>query len=66
MSVLVTFLWYYKYSIQKFKSNFLLPTFNQSHLKHIGGVIVSMLVSSAVDQDLEIRCDQTKGYKNGI
>jgi hypothetical protein len=33
---------------------------------HIGGVIVSVLVSSAVDRGFEPRSDQTKDYKIGI
>ena len=32
----------------------------------IGGVMVSMLVSSAVDHELETRSGQTKDYKIGI
>ena len=33
---------------------------------HIVGVMVSMLVSSAVDHGFEPRSGQTKNYKNGI
>jgi len=32
----------------------------------VGGVIVSVLVSSAVDCGFELRSDQTKVYKTGI
>jgi hypothetical protein len=33
---------------------------------HIGGVMVSVLASSAVDRGLESRSGQTKNYKIGI
>jgi hypothetical protein len=33
---------------------------------HIGDVMVSMLISSAVDHEFETRSDQTKDYKIGI
>jgi hypothetical protein len=35
-------------------------------LNHIGGVIVSVLTSSAVDRGVESRSGQTKSYKTGI
>jgi hypothetical protein len=37
---------------------------NQKH--RIGGVIVSVLVSSAIDRGFEPRSDQTKEYEIGI
>ena len=33
---------------------------------HIGGVMVSVLASSAVDRGFESRSGQTKDYNNGI
>ena len=33
---------------------------------HICGVMVNMLVSSAVDHEFEHRCGQAKNYKTGI
>jgi len=33
---------------------------------HIGGVVVGVLVSSAVDRGFEPRSGQTKDYKSGI
>ena len=36
------------------------------HCNHIGGVMVSLLVSSAVDHGFEPRSGQTKDYKIGI
>ena len=33
---------------------------------HIGGVMVSVLASSAVDRGFELRTDQTKDYKFGV
>jgi hypothetical protein len=38
----------------------------QSNLNRIGGVMVSMLSSSAVDHAFESRSGQTKDYKIGI
>ena len=35
-------------------------------VNHIGGVMVSMFASSAVDRGFEPRLDQTKDYKIGI
>jgi hypothetical protein len=39
---------------------------SQIHLIHIGGVMVSMFTSSAVDRGFEPRSGQTKDYKIGI
>ena len=36
------------------------------HSNCIGGIMASVLVSSAVDRGLEPRSDQTKDYKIGI
>jgi hypothetical protein len=38
----------------------------QFHINTIGGVMVSVLASSAVDRGFEPRSGQTKGYKFGI
>jgi hypothetical protein len=39
---------------------------HKSNVNRIGGVMVSMLASSAVDREFESRSDQTKDYKIGI
>jgi hypothetical protein len=40
--------------------------YHTSLLNRIGGVIVSVLASSAVDRGFESRSDQTEDYKIGI
>ena len=35
----------------------------QSHINRMGGVMISMLVSSVVDRGFEPRSGQTKDYK---
>ena len=35
-------------------------------MNHIGGVLISVLASSAVDRGFERRSGQTKNYKSGI
>lgn len=37
-----------------------------TNLSRIGGVIVTMLASSAVDREFKSRSEQTKGYNIGI
>ena len=37
-----------------------------SIMNHIGGVMVSMLASSAVDRGFESQSDQIKDYKIGV
>ena len=39
---------------------------HKSNVSRIGGVMVSMLASSAVDYEFESRSGQTKDYKIGI
>ena len=38
----------------------------QNEFNHIGGVMVSVLASSAVNRGFELRSGQTKDYKIGI
>ena len=69
--VLVDLLWLYHTSpnialIRSDESYIAWMSYYSIHHNRIGGIIVSMLTSSAVDRGFEPRSGQTKDYKIGI